>query len=415
MLAAPPNGRPPDRVVPTVPEQARAVLSKGYLPAEVTDRNSDVSVYVNEFPLGDIDNFSVARASYALAQQKLGRGDAWHRYARWEKSYLDALARVELKAAQGEGVSGIDGGYLAPEAWSDRFFSLLRPFSALDRLNVTRVTVPARVTHIPKIVGDLTVNYPGENASITASQLAFGQLSYTARKAAPRVLVSNELMRDAPELADQVLRLESARAIALDRDTQALIGQGGANPTGLVYSPQVTTYYPAATAAGAIQSSANHNTPSFNHLSQLKGKVHQLNGSTSVPSGQAKCSGMVAHTRFEQTVLTLTAATGPWTDAQGRPLWMSDLNEGDGLLGVDWVLTNILPTNSTLGGGTTASFVVAGWWDQFVLFECLSLGFDATQEGAGFASDQTEVRIIHRWDCGPAHPEAFAVLAGVDA
>jgi HK97 family phage major capsid protein len=396
---------------PTEPD----VLRKGYLPHDVHAHNSDISFYINEFPLGGAENFSVARAAYALARQKLGHGDAWMRHAPWEKGYLDALGKVTIKAGQGEYVSGIDGGYLAPEVWSDRFFSLLRPFSALDRLNVTRVTVPAHIVHIPKITGDLTVNYPGENASINTSQLSFGQLSYTARKAAPRILVSNELMRDAPELADQVLRLESARAIALDRDTQALLGQGGDNPTGLINLPQVSVYYPGASASANIQTSANHATPSFNHVSQLKGKVHQLNGSTAVPTGQAKCSGIVAHTRFEQTVLTLTAAAGPWTDAQGRPLWMSDLNEGEGLLGVDWCLTNIMPTASTVGGGTASSFMVAGWWEMYVLFECLTLSFDATQEGAGFASDQTEVRITHRYDLGPAHPEAFAVLAGCDA
>lgn len=396
------------------------VAAKGYLPPGVNPASTpELAFHINRFPLGDIDCFSVARASYAQSMMPW-HSDAWQRFAPWEKAYYGALAEVGIKAL-GDTISGIDGGYLAPEFWSKQWFGLLRSFSAIDQLPVTRITVPARVAKLPRLTTDLTVSYSGENTAPTATTLGIGQLTYTARKAIAVINVSNELMTDAPETADQVLRQEGARAIALDRDTQALNGQGGPNPDGLLAlatAGVISKYYVPASATANIQAGANNATPSFNHLSQLRGKVHQLNNSTLFSSGQAHCNGMVAHSRIEQTVLTLQAGATGWTDAQGRPLWTSDLGTEDGpnsLLGQKWVLTNILTTTSTDGGGTTSSFVIAGDWRMYVLFECPTLGYAATQQGQGFASGQTQVRLLHRYDLGPAHPEAFAVLAGVNA
>lgn len=404
--------------------QRRIVFTKGYLPTDVTPSNSNVSVYVNRFPLGDIDNFKLIRFAYALSRKQNGDVGALKRYAPWETAYYQALEATEIDLdphygikAQGDYVSGIDGGYLAPEAWSQQWSDLLRPFSAIGQLPVTKLSVPFRVVHLPKVTADITVGYPGENTAPSATQFSFGLLTYTARKADAVIAVSNELIRDAPGLAERVLQMSSAGAVALDRDTQILLGQGGPGPTGLIYSPLVQKYYPGASASAAITTTPGHATPSFNHLSQLRGKVHNLNGTSLVPVGQAHCNGMIVHSRFEQTVLTLGTAAGPWTDAQGRPLWQTDLGTEDGassLLGQKWILTNILPTNSTDGGGTASSYVIAGWWEQFALFEAQQILFETTQEASYFANDQTGVRIKHRWDAAPIHAEAFAVMAGVD-
>src|SRR5215472_6276206 len=444
MLAAPPNGRL-DAIEPGA--DPAVVLKSGYLPSEL--RPAVTPLNILRFPLGDIDNFSVCRYAYAQALQRYhGKGEGiYHIVAPWETKYYEAIAEVEKARAeaarqlalehkiqvkaQGEYVSTQDGGALAPEYWSGQWNDLLRAFSALDQLPVTRFSVPYRITHIPKVSVDITLQYVGENANITPTQaFQFGQVTYTARKAAAVLPVSNELMRDAPTLADQLLRQSTARAIAYDRDLQALTGQGGPNPTGLLTmatNGTISKYYPGTSATASIQAGANHATPSFLHTSQLRGKIHQLNGSSNAPAtGQAHCNGMIVHSRFEQTVLTQGTAAGPWTDNNGRPLWMSGLSTSatrqdedhasDGaLLGQVWVLTNILPTNSTDGGGSASSFVIAGWWEMYAIFTSLQVAFDTTMEASYYQSDQTGVRVLARGDTVPIHPEAFAVMAGVDA
>jgi HK97 family phage major capsid protein len=404
--------RAPAEALPTAPPEA--VLKRGYLPPGVNLANSDLRFHINSFPMGDIDNYSVARAAYAMSQAKQGHGSAWQKYAPWEHAYQQAVEK-----AMGDQVSGLDGAYLAPEAWGTRLFDLLRSFSALDQLPITRMRVPARIVRLPKISTDITIQYPGENAAIPASQYGFGQVSYNAHKADALYNESNEMFRDVPEVVDQALQLSASRAIATDRDTQAFTGLGGMKPTGIVNLPQVSIYYPGASASAAIVTTPAHATPSYNHLSQLRGKVTSLNGATTVAAGQAECDGIVVHSRFEQTVMTLGTAAGAWTDAQGRPLWTMGLNGENrapqtGLLGMRWALTNVLPTNLAVAGGTASSYAIAGWWQNYVLLECQAFTFDSTPYAQGFASDQTQVRITYRWDAAPARPEAFAVLAGVD-
>lgn len=401
---------------------------------------SQLSVYVNRYPLGDIDKFHISRAVMAKALSG-GRmhGAAWDKYASFEKQWL--AADYERKAKMGDQVDGVDGGFLAPEDWNARWFDLLRNFTVFDRLPIVRVNVPLRITHLPKITNDVTIVYPGENAAFTTSQFKFGQLSYTAHKSTAEVYAANELIRDAPGVIDQVWQQSLAAAAAADSDSQLLTGQGGPNPVGLVTLASdgtgaggtggtVSKYYAKGTATTSIDTTPAHGTPSFLHVSQLRSKVTNLNGVTNVTAGQARCTGIIAHSRFEQTVHTIASGAGAWTDAQGRPLWMGGLNadgspnangeqSGASLMGLSWALTNALPTNSTDGGGTTSSFMIAGYWQRYVYFQCLTPTIDAVIEASdssstGFAADQTTVRLTYRYDGGPAQPEAFAVLAGCD-
>jgi HK97 family phage major capsid protein len=422
-------------------ETAGTVLQKSYLPAEVTVSNSDVSFHINHFPLGDADNFHVSRAAYAKAlSHGAMHGAAWDKYASWEKQYLYALGRVTLKA-QSDSVSGIDGGFLAPEAWNATWFGLLRSVTALDQLPITRVSVPARVEYIPTISSDISIVYLGENVAITPSQFAFGQVSFTAHKSAALMNVSNELIRDSAGLADQIFRDQTARAIGTDRDTQLLVGSQGTRgvgpsglggPTPLLGHDLITgsfMYYPVTTAAGAITTTPGSFQPSYQHIGQMINKIETLNGYSGATVGQVACDGAIAHSRFKQTVISGLRMQ----DSQARPMWLSDLNAGSGtgdqvmsggsppvtggFLGMKWALTGVLPTNLTLGSGSTESVMIFGSWKNYILFECLTPTFDSQifsgTATTGFQADQTQIRIKYRYDGAPAFPYAFGILAGV--
>lgn len=381
-----------------------------------------LSFYINKYPLGDMENFHVSRAAYAKAMSG-GKfsGPYWDKYASWEKSYLEAEG--EKAAKLGDQISGVDGGFLAPEDWNATWFDLLRSASALDQLPITRLNIPARVAHIPKVLIDVTVSYPGENATTTATTYTFGQLTYSAHKAEAFLNIPNELIRDSAGLADQILRNSTAKAIATDRDTQLFVGQGVGGalsqyaPMGLINGSTTATnftYYPNTSVSGAISTTPASFTPSYQHLAQLIAKVEVLSQFSGVNVGQASVNGAVANPQFKQTVWS-SARFQTATTAQ--PIWVDDLNARNGMFGMKWALTNVIPTNLTKGGGSSESAIIIGDWRQYVLFECLTLAFDATPFGGssttGFSADETQVRVVHRYDGAPAHPEAFGILAGV--
>ena len=382
---------------------------------------SALNFYINRYPLGDIENYSISRAMMAKAMSD-GRleGRAWNTYAPYEKAWIQAEA--ETKAKLGDQISGVDGAFLAPEDWNAKWFDLLRSKAVIRQLPVTVVNVPARVTHIPKVMLDVNVSYPGEGVAPTPTTFSFGQMTYTAHKAEAFINVSNELIRDAGPVADDVFRTSTAGAIATDRDTQLFVGQstGGAlsayAPTGLINGPTGTnfTYYPNTSAIAGISQTPASFEPSYEHVAQLIAKIETLHGFTGVNVGQAEVNGIVAHPQFKQT---LWGGAKFLTVTQQAPIWPWDLNANGGLFGCQWALSNAIPVTLTKGGGTSESVLIAGAWEQFVLFECLTLGYDSSPLSgsgtAGFAADQTQLRVVHRYDCGPAHPEAFGVLAGI--
>lgn len=398
----------------TLEEEKSPVHKKGYLPPEVKFSNTNIHIFVREFPAGDIDNFSVSRVAYAQDQARHGNLKAWE-VAAWEKDYLSAMSQVRYKANMGDAVSGQDGAYLAPEYFSTQWFDLLRAQTAIDQLPVRRFNLPYRVSHIPKVTNDVTVYYPGENGTATTSVYQFGQVTATARKAIAYYRAGNELIRDAGEVVDDLFRQSTAAAIAVDRDTQIFIGStvsgGGPTPSSfitLALAGQVGLYYPGANTGTPLSSSGATGTPFYQTIAQLVNKVESLNGNTKVASGQAVCNGFAANAQFKQTVYS----SSRFLDSSARPLWVADLNADGGLFGATWALSNTIPTSTTVGG-QAGSIVVAGDWRQFALFECMTLGFDSTPHSQAYANDQTEIRLVHRWDAGPIHPEAFVVLAGV--
>jgi HK97 family phage major capsid protein len=389
------------------------VFQKGYLPWSIDRDSTDVGLHLNRFPRGDAENFSVSRAAFSLLMMKRGTSPqrAWS-HAPWEKQYLEALAQLTFKGgaegviqkAQGDQVSGIDGGFLAPEIWSQKYFQILTSISAIDRLPVARFNVPARVIHIPKTALDVTVSYPGENTAPTATQYSFGQMTYTARKASVVINASIEMMRDAPLYNDQLLREEGARSIAVDRDKQAFTGNpaGSFTPTGLVNAAQVGTFTLAA-------DSGNGGTPAYADFTGIKYQTEHLSANTNVTSGQTIVDGIVANIRLNKSIQNIL-------DTSNRPIWPQHLEAAGGFIGIpNWKLVadSVIPINLVKGSGTTCSYIIAGAWRNFVLFDCLALGFDITEEAQGMQNAQAQIRLIHRWDAGPSHPEAFTVASGV--
>ena len=113
--------------VAEVPEvEADDRFAKGFLPLPVKDFVEDrKSINVTSFPRGDAENFSLTRYCYALSKAQGVEGTpALRKYAPWESAYYEAAKKITtvdpITKAQGDMVSGQDGGFLAPEFFGMR-------------------------------------------------------------------------------------------------------------------------------------------------------------------------------------------------------------------------------------------------------------------------------------------------------
>lgn len=415
--------------------------------------NSGVSFNVLKFPKGDIDNFSVCRWAMALersANTAEGSG-AFAKWAPWESAYYAAVEAYGQTKAQGDMVSGQDGGFIAPELWSTNFIDQIYPQAATSRLPITRINMGNRVVHVPRLSANIQVNYGAENASLTANQAQFQQVSFTARKQYAFIQISNELIRDSNPAAQTLLQNNAARYMALDMDYQILLGNGLAGtPVGLYNQTNVTKAngtngggFNGNTGPAAVGSNSKY--PRLDDLTNAIFNVEDLNNSTNVPIGQASVTGVVGAVALKTLITGYSDIAQGVTNGTTRPDYDFGYNQMrwanrpdgssslDGFLGVpQWVLTNIVkhsllhgsggasaaPTSNSSGLASPNPLAVAdmnpvffGDWQHLWVMQRMDIEILASNvAGTAFQNDQTWIRLIRRYDVGVAHPEPFYVV-----
>lgn len=414
--------------------------------------NDGVSFNVLKFPKGDIDNFSVCRWAMALerAANTAEGSSAFRKWAPWESAYYAAVEGYSQAKAQGDMVSGQDGGFIAPELWSTNFVDQIYPQAATSRLPITRLNMGNRVVHVPRLSANVQVNYGAENASLSANQAQFQQLSFTARKQYAFIQISNELIRDSNPTAQTILQNNAARYMALDMDYQILLGNGnGGTPFGLYNTTNVVAAF--GTNGGGFSGAAapagvgsNSKYPRVDDLTNAIFNVEDLNQSTNVPIGQGNVSGIVGAVSLKTLITGYSDAAQGVTNGTTRPdygfgyqdMRWANRPDGssslDGFLGVPtWVLTNVVKRSLKAGSGGASAAptsqssrlaspnvtaaadmnpVFFGDWQHLWVMQRMDIEILASNvAGTAFQNDQTWVRLIRRYDVGVAHPEAFWV------
>lgn len=450
----------PERVTaPQLSPDARAELAEDFskfiddLSAEGKKTKGGVSFNVLKYPRGDIDNFSVCRWAMALerSQNTAEGGLAFSKHAPWESAYYAALEAYSESKAQGDMVSGQDGGYIAPELWSTQFVDQIYPQAATSRLPITRIPMGNRVVHVPRLSANVQVNYGAENASLTAQQAQFQQISFTARKQYAFIQISNELIRDSNPAAQTILQNNAARYMALDMDYQILLGNGLAGtPVGLYNQTNVTKGngtngggFNGGSAPAGVGSNSKY--PRIDDLTNAIFNVEDLNNSTNVPIGQTNVTGIAAAVAFKTLVTGFNDAAGGVTNGTTRPDYDFGYNQMrwanrpdgssslDGFLGVPtFVLTNVIKHSLLAGSGGASAAptsnasrlaspnpvavadmnpVFFGDWQHLWVMQRMDIEILASNvAGTAFQNDQTWVRLIRRYDVGVAHPEPFYVV-----
>ena len=157
----------------------------------------------------------------------------------------------EFLAAQSVGTDD-KGGFTVPDPLSNALINLLEEHGVARRA-CKRVVMSALTWTVPKLVGHATVYYPDEAASITESDLTFGQVQLIAKKLAGLVKMSTEVTEDSIISMMDVVVQSLAYGIAIEEDKNLFLGvSGGVNEDGIKGDASVADTNVASVATMAL-------------------------------------------------------------------------------------------------------------------------------------------------------------------
>ncbi len=158
---------------------------------------------------------------------------------------------TEFMAAQSIGTDA-DGGFLVPAPLANTLINLLEEYG-VARQACRRIVMSAETWTVPKLTEHATVYYPAEAAAITASDLAFSQVTLTAKKVAALVKMSTEVQEDSViSLVDTIVQ-SIAYSLAIAEDNNLFNGVASAiNADGIEDDTDVADVNVASVAALAL-------------------------------------------------------------------------------------------------------------------------------------------------------------------
>jgi len=147
--------------------------------------------------------------------------------------------------------SGAAGNFLAPADLEQKIVAAARSESAIARLANEFVTDSGATLTIPTAPAGGTASWVAENSPATASDPTLGEVPLGAFKSATRVVVSEELARDARAAFDTYLADEIGRRLGVAQGASFATGTGAGQPQGL--APTVTAVTAATGSATSFK------------------------------------------------------------------------------------------------------------------------------------------------------------------
>jgi HK97 family phage major capsid protein len=160
--------------------------------------------------------------------------------------YLRGMATGEWDGAEheralAEATVGA-GGALVPAPLSARVIDLMRAQTVVLRAGAVTVPMTSQTLALARLTGEGTPAWKTEGATITAADLTFDRVTFTARTLVRRVDLSVELFEDADPSSEDIIARSFAGQMAVELDRAALIGSGTPpEPRGVLNQSGITT------------------------------------------------------------------------------------------------------------------------------------------------------------------------------
>lgn len=318
--------------------------------------------------------------------------------AKFAKNQFKDVQDTVVKAL--EASTGSAGGFIVPPEISSDVIELLRPMSAVRRLNPLVVPMDSGTMSMSKLTTGATGGYVGEGNDIGEGQEVFGMVNLSWKKLARLVPISNDLLRFTGGQADNIVRDDLVAALA-QREDQAFIRDNGTSGT-----PKGMRYWaPSGNVTAA-------NSGGTTRLDDVVADLRDLINDLETNDVRMLRPGWMMSPRDKNGLMTVR-------DANGQFVFRDEMSRGT-LLGFPFVATNNIPSN--LGSGSDSELYLVDFADA-VIGESSELMIDASDQASyisngslvsAFSRDQTVIRAIARHDFAMRHDASVAIKTGIN-
>jgi HK97 family phage major capsid protein len=303
--------------------------------------------------------------------------------------YLRGMATGQWEGAEHERAlaeSSIGaGGALVPAPLSARVIDLARNRTVVMRAGAQTVPMTSATLALARLTSEGTPAWKSENATITAADMVFDRVTFTARTLVRTILLSVELFEDADPSSEDVIANSFAGQMAVELDRVALLGTGTPpEPRGVLNQSGVTS-----TAHGA-------NGTAITNFDWWLDAIGAVRAAGFEPN---------AHIQAPRSSTSLSKLKEATTNAYMAP--------PAGLLPM--YTTKSVPITLTVGSSTDTSLVFTADWSNLLIG--IRTDFTLRFLGERYLADNLQYAFLAylRADVQVAQPTAFVVDTGVRA
>lgn len=298
--------------------------------------------------------------------------------------------------ATGGSPAGTEGGYNIQTSVGS-IIDVLLPRTVLRGLGVQQLSNLVGNLDLPTASTLPSAGWNTENGTATEKSPAFSKVTFSPKRLAAYIQVSNQLMLQSSNSIDAYVRNWLLQAMAQSMESAAIKGGGSNEPTGIIANASVNVVYAGGAASNATN--ANGAAPVWADVVNLMKAVENANG-----EGVAYLTNPLVKAKLQTTPRQSSGV-------EGNFIWPAG---GSELNGYPVATSTLVPSNLSKGTSSTLSAAIFGDFSKMALASWG--GMELTVDPySGATAGLTNVVLNAYMDCNLLQPAAFAVCKDIVA
>ena len=294
------------------------------------------------------------------------------------------------------GTSGSEGGVNIQTSVGS-IIDVLLPKTVLRGLGVQQLSNLVGNLDLPTASTLPSAGWNTENGTATEKSPAFSKVTFSPKRLAAYIQVSNQLMLQSSNSIDAYVRNWLLQAMAQSLESAAIKGGGSNEPTGIIANSNVNVVF----AGGATSNSTNANgaAPVWADVVNLMKAVENANG-----DGVAYLTNPLVKAKLQTTPRQSSGV-------EGNFIWPAG---GSELNGYPVAVSTLVPSNLSKGTSSTLSAAIFGDFSKMALASWGGMEL-VVDPFSGATAGLTNVVLNSYMDVNLLQPAAFAVCKDIVA